>query len=393
MRSLANLTTGRPVVRVATAAAAGALAVSALAAPFAGAAATHKAAPHKKAAASGANYTAVEKQLSALEKPPSGVSLLETGSTLLYPLISAWAQHYSATKVTTAGTGSGTGIADALSGTVQIGASDAYLPPTDPSNLLNIPLDVSAQQIDYNLKGLGGKTHLHLNAAVLNGMYTGQITSWNDPAIAKLNPGVKLPNEKVIPLHRLDGSGDTFMFSSFLAAQDSKSFVASGGGPGTSIKWPSVSTALGEEGNGGMLAACEKTPGCVAYIGISYLRSALKNGLGDAALENGAGNYVLPTPTNIESEVSSYHKIPLNGAISLINSKSVSYGYPIVNFEYAIVNANQSSATTANAIKAFLAWGMDPRNGSAQSFLTPIYFHPLAPGAMQIAVNLLKKIH
>jgi len=294
--------------------------------------------------------------------------------------------------VTTAGTGSGTGIADALSGTVQIGASDAYLPASDPANLLDIPLDVSAQQIDYNLSSVPKGTHLHLDAKVINDIYAGKITKWDDSAITHLNPGVKLPDETIVPLHRSDGSGDTFMFTSFLAAQDPSGWVDGGGGPNTSVHFPAISSALAELGNGGMLAGCERTPGCIAYIGISYLRSALKAGLGDAELLNGSGNYVLPTPTNIESEVASFKHVPPSGAISLIDSKSVKYGYPIVNFEYAIVNDKQASSTDAQAIRAFLAWGMDPRHGSAESFLTPIYFHPLAPGAMQIAVDLLKKI-
>jgi phosphate transport system substrate-binding protein len=345
-----------------------------------------------KVSAGQPSYASVEKELSALEHPPAGVSLQETGSTLLYPLISAWAHSYRATKVTTAGTGSGTGIADATSGTVQIGASDAYLPPSAPKTLLNIPLDVSAQQIDYNLPGLGGKTHLQLNGTVLNDIYDGTITTWNAPAIRKLNPGIKLPNERIVPLHRSDGSGDTFLFSTYLSKQDPSGWVNAHGGPGTTVSWPSVPTALAEQGNGGMLAGCEKTPGCIAYIGISYLRSALKAGLGDARLENGSGNYVLPTPANIESEVASFHNIPSSAAISLIDSKSARYGYPIVNFEYAIVSQNQPSATVAQAIRAFLAWGMDPRHGSSTAFLSPIYFHPLAPGAMQIAVNLLKKV-
>ncbi|HUZ19963.1 MAG TPA: phosphate ABC transporter substrate-binding protein PstS [Acidimicrobiales bacterium] len=379
----------RNVGAAATVALAGALAAGALAAPVAGAATAHAKAKGKPKATANV-YASVEKQLSGLEKPPSGVSLLETGSTLLYPLISAWAAHYPATHVTTAGTGSGTGIADALNGTVQLGASDAYLPISDPSNLLDIPLDVSAQQVDYNLPGVKG--HLKLNAAVLNGMYNGTITKWNDPAIAALNKGVSLPATTVVPLHRSDGSGDTFMFTSFLDFQDPSSWVASSGGPNTSIHFPSVPTALAEQGNGGMLAGCEKTTGCVAYIGISYLRSALKAGLGDAQLENGSGKYVLPTPGAISSEVASFQHIPSTGAISLVNSKNAKFGYPIVNFEYAIVNANQSSSTTAQAIRAFLAWGMDPRNGSSSTYLTPIYFHPLAPGAMQIALNLLKKI-
>lgn len=337
-------------------------------------------------------YAKVEQQLSSLEKPPTGVSLLETGSTLLYPVISKWASEYPATKVTTAGTGSGTGISDATNGTVQIGASDAYLSASAPANLLNIPVDVSAQQISYNLPGLGGSKHLRLTATVINNIYNGTITNWDNPAIKKLNPTVKLPNMTIVPLHRSDGSGDTFMFSSYLAYQDASSWVPAAGGPNTSITWPSNPNQLAENGNGGMLAGCENTPGCIAYIGISWLRQALAAGIGVAQLLNGTGHYVLPTPGNIATEVASYTKIPASGAISLINSKKAKYGYPIVNFEYAIVNANQSSSTTANAIKAFLAWGMDPRHGSSTANLTDFYFHPLAPTAMQIAVNLLKKI-
>ena len=384
--------------RLALGALAGALALSAssgiaAAATHPASTRAHKASHAHKPKSASQFYASVEKGLTSLENgAPKGVSLLETGSTLLYPVISEWASQYPTTKVTTAGTGSGAGISDASNGTVQIGASDAYLPASASSNLLDIPVDVSAQQIDYNLPGLAGKHHLHLNATVINDIYDGKITKWNNSAIASLNPGVKLPNMTIVPFHRSDGSGDTFMFSSYLAFQDKSSWVPSHGGPNTSITWPSNQNALAEQGNGGMLAGCEKTPGCIAYIGISWLRSALKAGLGDAQIANGSGNYVLPTPGNISSEVASFHDVPASGAISLINSKSAKYGYPIVNFEYAIVNAKQSSTKTADAIKAFLAWGMDPRHGSSTKDLTKFYFHPLAPGAMQIAVNLLNKI-
>lgn len=360
-------------------------------------AAVHVVAQKKKKAspASSANpYAAVEKQLTALEKGPSGVSLLETGSTLLYPVISTWAAHYSSAHVTTAGTGSGTGISDALNGTVQIGASDAYLNPTQlqSSGLVNIPVSISAQQIDYNIPGLAKGTHLKLDGTVINNIYDGSITSWNDSAIAKLNPGVKLPNVKIVPFHRSDGSGDTFLFTTYLAYQDSGSWVPAAGGPNTSVHWPTNANAEAELGNGGMVAGCEQTPGCLAYIGISWLRTAVAHGLGYAELLNGSGNYVLPTNVNIQSEVSSFKKVPTNAALALINSHTVKYGYPIVNFEYAIVNTKQSSSSTAAAIRAFLAWGMDPRYGSTTATLSPFYFHALSPSSMQIAVNLLKQV-
>lgn len=385
-------TRGRALGRATLAALAGAFALSATAGLAA--AATPGQAAKKGSSSSSNPYASVEKQLSGLEKPPSGVSLLETGSTLLYPVISKWASLYPSVKVTTAGTGSGTGISDATNGTVQIGASDAYLPDATTAahpSLLNIPVDVSAQQIDYNLPGLDTK-HLKLNGTVLNDIYDGSVTKWNDPEIANLNPGVKLPDTTIVPLHRSDGSGDTFMFTTYLQFQDPNGWVTKQGGFNTSVSWPSVPNELAEQGNGGMLAGCEKTPGCIAYIGISWLRSALKAGLGDAQMENGKGNYVLPTPQNIDSEVASYKQVPATAQISLIDSKSAKSGYPIVNFEYAIVNADQASSSTAQAIKAFLAWGMDPRYGSASSVLDQFYFHPLAPSAMQIAVNLLKKV-
>ncbi|MCU1494685.1 MAG: phosphate-binding protein [Acidimicrobiaceae bacterium] len=347
---------------------------------------------------SGPTLKSLETQLTSLEKPPStSAALQETGSSLFYPLVSAWASAYSKAHgnvpVTTASTGSGTGQADALNGTVAIGASDAYLPPSDPSNLLNIPEDVSAQQIDYNVSGVSAShVHLKLSAAILNSIYTGKITHWNDPALKKLNPTVSLPNEQIVVLHRSDSSGDSFLFTSYLSYQDSSSFPMSAGGPTTSPSWPSIPNTLAEKGNQGMEAGCVATPGCIAYIGVSYLREAVKNGLAYAQLLNGKGNYVLPTAINIANEVASFQKIPANGAISLVDSKSAKNGYPIVNFEYAIVNANQSNPATAQAIKAFLAWGMDPRNGSASSYLSPVYFQALAPNAMAVAVNLLKKI-
>ncbi len=380
------------LVRAGALAVSGAMAFTAVSASIASAATAGKAAP----AAKNANpYAAVESQLTAMEKAaPSGVKLLETGSTLLYPVISTWASMYSAVHVTTAGTGSGTGIADATNGTVQIGASDAYLSPTQlaSSGLVNIPVAISAQQIDYNIPGLAKGTHLKLDAKVINDIYAGSVTKWNDSAITSLNPGVKLPNLKIVPLHRSDGSGDTFLFSSYLAFQDHSSWVPKAGGPNTSVSWPSNPNALAEKGNGGMAAGCEATPGCIAYIGVSWLRTVVAHGIGYAALLNGKGNYVIPTPGNIAAEVASYKKIPANAALSLINSSAPKYGYPIVNFEFAIVNTKQPNSANAKAIQAFLAWGMDPRKGSASSVLSKFYFQALSPTAMQIAVNLLKQV-
>ena len=311
---------------------------------------------------------------------PGAVSLSESGSTLLYPLLAAWAagyhRLYPQLTITTAATGSGAGIADASAGTVNLGASDAYLSSGDlvknPS-LLNIPLAISAQQVDYNLPSLSQAVHLNLDGAVLAQMYQGVITRWDDPAIAALNPGVTLPDTPVVPLHRSDSSGDTFLFSSYLSMHDPAWNAAIG--YGTTVAWPAVPGALALKGNSGMVAGCQATPGCVAYVGISYLSQALDAGLGEAALANDSGQYVLPTAASISAEVSTFvSSTPANETISMVNGPDPG-GYPIVNYEYAIVSTRQPSAVKARDIKAFLHWAIT--SGNAQSYLDQVRFQPL----------------
>ena len=311
-------------------------------------------------------------------------TLSEGGSTLMYPLLKAWAAAYHAQypqlTITTASTGSGAGIDDASAGTVNIGASDAYLSSGDlvqNPGLLNIPLAISAQQVDYNLPSLGRGVHLNLNGTVLAQMYQGHITRWDDPAIQALNPTVPLPGTPVVPLHRSDGSGDTFLFSSYLSIDDPAWNAAIG--YGTTVAWPTVPGALARKGNSGMLGGCQATPGCVAYIGISYLSQALSAGLGEASLANASGQFLLPTPSSVSAAVATFvSSTPSNETISMINGPATG-GYPIVNYEYAIVSMTQRSALTARDIKAFLHWAIT--SGSAASDLGQVQFQPL-PGAV-----------
>jgi phosphate transport system substrate-binding protein len=336
-------------------------------------------------------------QLTALEKAPSGkVSLTEDGSSLLYPLYQAWVSGFAKVapgfSSSSGADGSGTGIADAESGTTVLGASDAYLPPGTTSQyptIENIPTAISAQMINYNLPGMSG-THLKLNGKVLAGMYDGTITTWDNSAIKALNPGVHLPSLKVVPVHRSDSSGDTFLFSSYLAASDSASFAAKSG-PSTSITFPSVSGALASKGNSGMVATCGSTPGCVAYIGISYKKDTTSAKLGEAMLQNKAGNYVLPDATTIQAEASGFTNVPSDGTLSLIYGPAAQ-GYPIINFEYLIVKTDVSNATLAQGLKAFLAWCVDPKHGNSSAYLGQVGFQPLPSGGLSVALALIKKI-
>jgi len=318
--------------------------------------------------------------------------LTETGSTLLYPLFGTWSTAYTSSapgvSFTLGATGSGTGIADAASGLVNIGASDAYLSSADMSqypDLLNIPLTVAAVMVNYNVPGV--TKPLNLNAKVLAEIYAGKITNWNNAAIAALNPGVTLPSLTIVPLHRADSSGSTFLFTSYLAAQDPSGWSSSN--IGTTITWPTVSGALAETGSGGMVSGCGYTKGCVAYIGISYLSKTTAAKLGEAALANGAGKYVQPTSASQAAALSSFSAAPANGAEPLINT-SAAAGYPIINYEYAIVKKTQPSATDATLIKNFLNWVIS--TGDTSTYLSSVNFQPLPSGTVTVSKNLIDSI-
>jgi len=253
--------------------------------------------------------------------------------------------------------------------------------------MLNIALAISAQQINYNVPGV--TTPIKLNGTVLAEMYSGKITNWDDPAIAALNPGVSLPNLTVVPLHRADSSGDTFLFTSYLNAQDASGWSSSN--VGTTVTWPSVSGALAETGNGGMVTGCAATKGCVAYIGISYSSKTSAAGLGQAEIENGAGQYLAPTSTTISAEAAALTaKTPTNETLSMINANA-SGGYPIVNYEYAIVNTHQMSGITAEDIRAFLYWCVHTGQ-SGTTYLDAVDFQPLPSSVVTLSDNQIAKI-
>jgi phosphate transport system substrate-binding protein len=330
-------------------------------------------------------------------KPASAaITIKESGSTLLFPVFGAWASAYSqqfphTATITTAATGSGKGIAAASDGTADIGASDAFLSSgnlVQNPNLLNIPLAISAQQVNYNLPKLGQGVHVRLDGAVLAEMYNGTITNWDDLAIRKINPGISLPNLPVRPLHRADSAGDTFLFSSYLSTDDPSWNSAIG--YGTTVAWPPLSTAVAEMHNSGMVAGCKATPGCVAYIGISYLSKATAAGLGEAALANASGMYELPDAASMRAAVAQFvPATPANETISMVNGPA-KYGYPIVNYEYAIVSRSQKDPVRALDLKAFLHWAIT--TGNASSFLDPVGFVRLPPPIVTLADDQITRI-
>jgi phosphate transport system substrate-binding protein len=344
------------------------------------------------AAACGSSSTSSSPSSSSPGASANGKSITETGSTLLFPLFGAWQTAYSSVQkdvtITSGATGSGTGITDAAQGLVNIGASDAYLSSSDKAQnpgLLNIPLAVAAVDINYNVTGV--KKPLNLNGTVLAQIYSGKVTKWNDPAIAKLNPGVNLPAEAIVTLHRADSSGSTFLLTSYMNAQDPSGWASAN--IGTTITWPSAPGALAETGSGGMLSACGSTKGCIAYLGVSYLAKATAASLGTASLANKAGKYQQPSSATISAALASFPPPPASGAESLINS-SAAGAYPIINYEYAIVKKSQPSKAEATAVKAFLNYVVT--TGQGKDFMSAVSFEPLPSSVQSISKTLISSL-
>lgn len=309
----------------------------------------------------------------------------------MFPLVSEWQKGYetanSGIKISSASTNSGTGVTDAAQGLVNLGTSDGPLSAAQAaqySTLLNIPLGVDGLGIYYNVQGV---TSLNLNGTVLAKIYSGKITTWNDPAIAALNKGASLPSEKIVPIHRGDSSGSSVQFTSYLNAQDSA------GWPSTNISstptWPQVPGALAETGSGAMVSTAGSTPGAITYVGVSYQSQATAAKLSQAALANGAGKFVTATQASLTAAVNSFPAMPASGSETLINTKAAA-GFPIAGYEYGIVNQSQNSATTTALLQNFLYWAVT--TGSSQTYLGPVNFVPLPASAVAVAKALILKI-
>jgi phosphate transport system substrate-binding protein len=316
--------------------------------------------------------------------------LSETGSTLLYPLFNLWAAEYTEAQITTQGTGSGAGISEAISGVVQIGASDAYMSNAQMKSnpgMLNIPLAISSQTVNYNIPGLNNQ-HLKLSGPVLAGIYQGKMKYWDDPAIAKINPSVKLPHNAIVPVHRSDGSGDTFIFTQYLSysTPDWSNSV----GYSTTVSWPAVQGGIGAVGNPGMVNASKSTPYSIAYIGISF-----KNATGSAGLtklKNRDGKFVLPDHTTVSAAVNEMSaKTPPDERVGLIFAPGAQ-SYPIINYEYVIVKRQQPNADTAKALREFLSWAINPKGGSARDYLQAVGFVALPEPIAKLSEKQIQEI-
>lgn len=308
------------------------------------------------------------------------ITLKETGSTLIFPLFKVWAETYGKThpgvSITTDSTGSGRGIAAAIDGSAEIGASDAFMSNEQAAqhpNILNIATAISAEMINYNLPGVAQP--LRLDGPTLVGIYTGKIRSWDDKLIVGLNPGLSLPHHEIIPLHRADGSGDTFVFTQFLsfttAAPEAVGFIsvasswATSPGFGTSIDWPHVAEAQAANGNKGVLELLQKTPYAIAYLGITFEDEVKRDGLGTAMMKSYSGQFLLPNRDTITAAAASLTpRTPDDERLTLVNAPGDDC-YPLINYEYVMVSETQAKSKNVGALRNFLFWAIAPDEGNA----------------------------
>lgn len=279
--------------------------------------------------------------------------LTGAGSTFVAPLMSKWESDYASrtgNTVTYGAIGSGGGIEQITQRTVDFGASDAPLSSDqiDAANgVVQIPWSLGAVVPAYNLKG--APDHIKLTGEVLADIYLGNVTTWDDPAIAKLNPGVSLPATKITPVYRSDGSGDTYAFTDYLSkvsdAWDSQV------GTSTQVKFP---TGVGAEGSSGVAGSMTSTDGAIGYLTIAYVTSS---DLHYALLQNAAGNFPEATIDNINAAAATVKSVPPTGVSIVDPPASAKNAWPDSTFTYAIV---PTSTPKAAALKQFLTYALGP---------------------------------
>jgi phosphate transport system substrate-binding protein len=287
-----------------------------------------------------------------------GVDLTGAGATFPYPIYSKWFSDYARDKgvrINYQSIGSGGGVRQLSEGTVDFGATDGPMSDEELSRakhgeILHIPTVIGAVVLAYNLEGIAQP--LNLTGDVIADIFLGRITKWNDPRLAALNPGVSLPNDDVIVVHRSDGSGTTYVFTDYLAKVSEA--WATGPGRGKEVQWP---IGLGGKGNEGVAGQVKQTPGSVGYVELAY---ATQNALQHAAVRNRAGEFVTPSIASISAAASGAMQREgpdTDFRVSIADAEGAA-SYPISSFTWIIIYQNQPDAEKGQKLVDFLHWAI-----------------------------------
>ncbi|MGA7157776.1 MAG: phosphate ABC transporter substrate-binding protein PstS [Acidobacteriaceae bacterium] len=322
---------------------------------------------------------------------PESINVVGAGSTFAYPLYSAWSSKFGKLHpnihINYQSIGSGGGIRQVSEGTVDFGGTDS--PMNDKqlataktkrgTDILHFPVALGADVPVYNVPGVTAS--LNFTPDALAGIFLGKITQWNDPEIAKANPGVSLPNTKIVVCHRSDGSGTTFVWVDYLAkvSPEWKTKV----GVDTSINWP---VGLGGKGNEGVAGLVRQSPNSIGYVELIY---ALQNKMTYGQVQNAAGKFVKADLNSVTAAAAgAVANMPPDFRVSITNAPGDAT-YPVSSFTWMLVPRDIKDAAKGAAVKSFLLWGITDGQQSTQA----LSYAPLAKSVVDKELEAIKTLN
>ena len=314
--------------------------------------------------------------------PAQAQKITGAGATFPYPIYSKWFSEYSAAhpgvEINYQSIGSGGGIRQVSAGLVDFGASDAVMTDEQLSaskvKLIHIPTVLGAVVPIFNVAGVND---IKFSPDVLADIFLGKIDNWNSARIAKDNPGLKLPDQKITVVHRSDGSGTTYIFTDFLS-KVSKDW-AGGPGKGASPSWP---TGVGGKGNEGVAGLVRQLPGAIGYVELIY---ALQNKITYGEVKNAAGNWERASIEGVTEAAASIKVMPADYRVSITNAPGAN-AYPISSFTWLLIPTHAADPAKGKVIKDLLSWIVT----SGESEVTALSYAPLPKS---VAEKVLKTIY
>ena len=305
------------------------------------------------------------------------------GATFPYPIYSKWFDHYAkvdpSVRFNYQSIGSGGGQKQILAQTVDFGASDGPMSDENlakaPGKLLHIPTVAGADVVAYNVPG---NPALRFDADTIAGIFLGQIKKWNDPKITALNPGVTLPDQEIVVVHRSDGSGTTYIWTDYLSkvSPEWKTKV----GTNTSVNWP---TGIGGKGNEGVAGQIKQIPGALGYVELIY---AVQNKMPYAEVKNSVGEFVKPSLESITAAMATAD-IPDDFRFSMTNPQGAGV-YPIAGATWLLVYQQQKDATKGKKLVEFLKWALTDGEKMAKD----LEYAPLPESVQQRVLRRIEEI-
>ena len=313
------------------------------------------------------------------------VNLNGAGATFPYPIYSKWFSEFHKAnpniQINYQSIGSGGGIRQLTEGTVDFGASDG--PMTDEQlaeakvKILHVPTVLGSVVPAYNIAGV--TQELKFTPDLLAGIFLGKIKNWNDPAVAKVNPGIKFPNQQIVVAHRSDGSGTTYVFTDYLSKVNPEWQKTVG--KGTSVKWP---TGIGGKGNEGVAGTIRQIQGAIGYVELIY---AVQNNIPFGVVKNAAGVFVKASLESTTAAAASA-KMPADFRVSITNAPGKS-AYPIATFTWLLVPVQSKDPAKGKIIKDFLSWMLD----SGEPMTAQLTYAPLPTAVSKMVRAEIQQIH